>query len=132
MTPTVTATPTPAECLRIACPEDFYYNTILLSWTPIYEADHYQFDCLISGIVYSFDLIDNWLRIIAQNRDVWNFYVDLGSIPFRVTALDREGNIVEGPTDIAFFTCYNKFETGYSHTENLVFYQSRYNPLRVC
>ncbi|MBU1628458.1 hypothetical protein KKB18_13900, partial [bacterium] len=100
-----------SSTMKIASPEYFYYNTVLLSWTPIHEADHYQFDCMIRDQIHSFSLPDNWLRLVANNEEEWDYFVSLGSIAYRVTALDSLGNIVRGPTEIAYFTCYNQAVT---------------------
>jgi hypothetical protein len=101
------AASTPTTNLAIASPNYFFYNTILLSWTPIANAANYQFDCMVDGKIYSSKVSGNWMRLIADNRAEWDFYTSLGSIPYRVTALDSKGNIISGPTDIVYFTCYD-------------------------
>jgi outer membrane protein assembly factor BamB len=99
----------PADSLEITSPQDFYNNTVLLSWTPITNAKTYQFDCMIQEHVYSFNLLpDNWLRIIARDDEEWQQFAGLGTIPYRVTALDTKSHILSGPTEIAYFTCYTK------------------------
>jgi outer membrane protein assembly factor BamB len=106
-TPTNTPSPTgtPQKCLRIACPTDFYYNTVLLSWTPIYEAEYYKFECAIAGNVYTFDIYDNNVKIIARNAAEWQSFIDVGAIFYRVTAIDVAGNKIDGPTNIVSFRC---------------------------
>jgi outer membrane protein assembly factor BamB len=104
---TITPTPsgTPQNCLRIACPSDFYYNTVLLSWTPIYEAAYYKFECAIAGNGYSFDVYANQIRLIAKDASEWQSFIDVGAIYYRVSACDGLGKTIDGPTNITTFRC---------------------------
>jgi len=105
-TPTATSTPEIPDCLYITSPPDFYYNTLLLSWTPIFEAEDYLFDIRIRGEEYSFVVWDNYVKITSQDLVEWQFFVGLGTMSFRVTALDESNEIIEGPTNWSDFTCY--------------------------
>ncbi|MBU1627377.1 hypothetical protein KKB18_08425 [bacterium] len=114
LTKTPTFTPIPTEtpmkgCLRITSPSDFYYNTVLFSWTPIPDADHYKFYILIKDQLYTFDIFDNFVMVIAKNKFEWELFVDLGFVYYVVEAVDAYGNNIEGPTDVAFFRCLNWF-----------------------
>ena len=93
-------------CLRIASPPGFVYNTILLSWTPINGAHHYQMKYRYSNWVFQSDMSDNWLRLIIPDEEQWNEFRNIGKIYYRITALDSFGNIIDGPTDWSSFTLY--------------------------
>ena len=96
------------QSLKITSPDDFYNNTILLSWTPINNASYYQLDFMIKGQVYSFDVYQHWLRIIAKDDDEWERFSSLGTIFYRVMAFDSSGNLIKGPTENSNFTCYTE------------------------
>jgi len=103
LTPTVT--PTPPIFIKIASPEDFYYNTILLSWNPVPNAAYYEFECQLPGGTYSFPLADNWLRLIVKSYEEWEYFVGLGKVYYRVRAYDSDRKVIVGPTDFASFVC---------------------------
>lgn len=107
-TPTVTDTPIPVggECLQITGPARFYYNTILLSWTNINDANYYIADIEINDSFYKFTFVDSWIRIVANNSEDWRSYVDLGIISFRITAVDKKNNIIGGPTNWVEIVCF--------------------------
>jgi len=92
-------------CLRISNPPNFYQNTILLSWTPVKRVDHYLFEYIYKGEIYTADLKQNWLRLIVNEGEVWNIFTSFVKIEFRVSAIDSDGNIIDGPTDWFNFTC---------------------------
>lgn len=96
----------PPGCLRIASPPDFYFNTIILSWTPIPEASHYLLEYEIDEEISTLELSDNWLWLRMFDYAGWGAYVDLGAIPYRVSALDASGAVIDGPTEWATCTCY--------------------------
>ncbi|MBU1625915.1 PQQ-binding-like beta-propeller repeat protein, partial [bacterium] len=106
--PTPTITPEIQNCLCITSPSDFYYNSIILSWTPIIGVDHYVLDIMIQGNTYTFNYIDNYLKIIAQNLNDWQTFVNIGTLSFRITAYDATSNIIDGPTDWSDFACYSE------------------------
>ncbi|MBU1627374.1 hypothetical protein KKB18_08405, partial [bacterium] len=93
-------------CLRISNPQEFYYNTILLSWTPITGADHYLLEYKYKGEIYNVDLYSNWLRSIISDKEEWNLFTSFVAIEYRVSAVDSRGNIIDGPTPWMSFTCY--------------------------
>jgi len=41
----------------------------------------------------------------AGSEAHWSWFCDLGEIPFRVSAADADGNIIDGPTDWTSFVC---------------------------
>ncbi len=102
-TPTITSTP--QDRLRIQSPENFYYNTILLFWTPITNTDHYILELNMHGDIYPFDIYESWLRLTIDNSHDWQWFVDFGPITYRVSAVDEHGNIITGPTDWTTFMC---------------------------
>jgi hypothetical protein len=106
--PTITPTPTPEDKLIITSPEDFYFNTLLLTWTPMKGTAHYQFDIWIGGNKHTYFLRNNWLRMIAIDRYEWLSFVNLGTIPYKVTALDDTRKIIGSSSDMAFFTCFEQ------------------------
>ncbi|MBU1626610.1 DUF1565 domain-containing protein [bacterium] len=105
LAPTPTITPTPSSCLRLTSPQDFYNNTVLLSWTPIFGVDHYQLEYIINNQQHSIDIMENWIRIIADNKSIWQSFAGLGPIPYRVTAYNKDGYILEGPTSWGIIIC---------------------------
>jgi len=92
-------------CLRITSPCNFAYNTILLSWTPITGADHYTMEYKFMGDIYTADIYDNWLRFIVTDREVWNTITGLVGVEYRISAIDSDGNIIDGPTEWSSFVC---------------------------
>ena len=105
-TPTPTTTPEHENCLTVTSPQNYYYNTLLLSWSPVYGADHYIFYYLVNGELLSFNLYNNQIYITPQNEIEWELFVNLGTIPYVVVAVDADDNMIYGPTDIAHFTCH--------------------------
>ncbi|MCD6327073.1 right-handed parallel beta-helix repeat-containing protein, partial [bacterium] len=97
---------TPPSTIIITSPPDFYYNTILLTWTPIVEADRYLFEYDIGGTVASLEWQDSWLRLIAGDQGAWAGFVGLGTMHYRVSALDALNNVIDGPTEWMGCTCY--------------------------
>jgi len=110
VSPTFTPTPTPEplDCLRITNPSDFYYNTIILSWTPTLRAAYYKIDLIIRGNNYPFELNDNYVIIKAKDFEEWQAFVNIGTMFYRITAFDEYNNMIEDKTDWSDFTCYNK------------------------
>jgi len=108
-TPTITPTPEIIQdCFTITNPSDFYYKSFLLTWHPIYITDQYVLEVIIQDKLYTFEgLKDNWIRVTAETEFEWQFYVSLGTMSYRVTAYDKDKNIIEGPTEWADFKCYN-------------------------
>jgi len=109
LTATVTTTPTdtePLDCFRITSPSDFYYNSIILSWTPVINVDKYRLYVFINKNLHFIDLENNYLTIISQDEVEWNFFVNLGTVYYLVQAMDADGNVIVGPTDVSSFTCY--------------------------
>jgi len=96
----------PTLSLQIANPPDFYYNTILLSWTPMEGANSYQLECEVGGTELTFDLSDNWLRFIAVDEEHWHWFCSLGTVRYKVIALDASGAVLQEPTDWTTCTCY--------------------------
>lgn len=92
--------------LLVSSPPEFYYNTILISWTPVPEADHYILECQIGGDTASLELTDNYLRLIAADEAQWSCFVALGTMQYRISALDATDFVLDGPTDWADCTCY--------------------------
>jgi len=109
ITPTQTPTITqePLNCLTITNPSDFYYNTILLSWTPLFDAARYGMDIMIQGNSYPFNMTNNYVVIKANDIKEWQSFVNIGTISFRITAFDENNNIIEEPTDWFEFSCHN-------------------------
>jgi len=95
----------PIKSLRMTCPEYFYYNTILLSWTPIFKADHYRLTYIIGGEENSSEISDNWFRFAADNHESWEYYVDRSPVKYRITALDKRNNIIDSLDNYEYFTC---------------------------
>ncbi|MBU1627373.1 hypothetical protein KKB18_08400, partial [bacterium] len=91
--------------LRITNPNVFYFNTILLSWTPVKGITRYLIEYKYEGIIYRNYLHNNWIRLIVSDNDLWNQFKNIGSIQFRVSALDPEGYKIDGPTDWMTFRC---------------------------
>jgi len=106
-TPTITPEPEPLVCLTITNPSDFYYNTIILSWTPILDADYYQLELRVHDLPYIFILIDNYVMIIANDLSEWQSFVNIGTISYRITAFDEDNVMIEEPTDWFDFSCHN-------------------------
>jgi len=108
-TPKITATPTdsqPLDGFRITAPSDFYFNTVILSWTPVINSDYYRLYFFINNKLQFIELKNNYLTLSAQNEIEWSFFVNIGTIYYVVYALDDEDNVIEGPTDVAYFNCY--------------------------
>jgi hypothetical protein len=93
-------------CLQVTSPSDFYYNLVQLTWTKITYADHYLFEYKVGNYIYSLELNDNYLSLIASDRAQWSLFVTVGAIQYRISAIDSNNNIIEGPTDWAEFRCY--------------------------
>jgi len=108
-TPTITLTPwlEPDGCLKITSPDKFYYNTLLLTWTPIEDALFYKFNLYLYGKKYTYYLGENCLNLTINNQKVWQSLVNLGSVEYDVSAFDNDWIILDGPTKKSFFTCYN-------------------------
>jgi outer membrane protein assembly factor BamB len=105
ITPTLTETPI-EDCLRITSPSDFYYNTVLLSWTPVIGAKSYSVELNINDSIYPFDLGQNYVIVFAHSRIEWQSFVDIGEMKYRVTALDISDEVIKGPTDWVKFKCF--------------------------
>jgi len=86
------------ECLIACNPPDFYYNTVLLSWTPIIGADHYKLNFVVIDRPFSMDIKNNWFRMTASNQDQWLFFVNIASIAYNIEAYDPDNNLIAGPT----------------------------------
>lgn len=102
----ISGTVPPPNDIIITSPPDFYFNTILVTWTPVDGADRYFFEYAIGGSVFSLEWHDTWLRLIAGDQAGWAGYVSLGTINYRVSALDALGTVINGPTEWATCTCY--------------------------
>ena len=98
--------PVEPGCLTIGSPPDFYYNTVLLSWTSIISAEDYVLEYKVGGESGSLILKDHWLQITASDWMEWELFVSVGTIEYRVTARDGNANTIDGPTEWAEFTCY--------------------------
>jgi len=109
ITPTQTPTITqePLNCLAITNPSDFYYNTILLSWTPLFDAARYGIDIMIHGNSYPFNMNNNYIVIKANDLKEWQSFVNIGTLSYRVTAFDKNNVMIEEPTDWFDFSCHN-------------------------
>jgi len=108
-TPTISITPTitqtPEISLRITSPDEFYFNTIILSWTRIHRADHYKLDLNLRGIIHSFNIDNSWVIITFDKRFDWDVLVAYGKILHRVSVANSRGEVIDGPTDWFAFEC---------------------------
>jgi len=104
-TPSSTVTPVLKSCFRVSSPQEFHFNTIILSWFKVEDADHYQFEYILQGNKFSLDIVNNWVRLIANSDYDWKLYESFGPVLYRVSAYDSNGNIIEGPTDWSVFSC---------------------------
>ncbi|MBN1593736.1 MAG: right-handed parallel beta-helix repeat-containing protein [Candidatus Coatesbacteria bacterium] len=102
----LSSTAPPTCTIIVTSPPDFFYNTILLTWTPVEEANHYYFEYSIGGGQAALEWGDTYLRLIAGDQPGWNGYVGLGTMYYRVSAMDASGKIIDGPTEWFPCTCY--------------------------
>ncbi len=120
-TPTATATDTPmptptptqkTDCLYISSPKEFCEYSLILSWTPLPEAENYllelRLDLFGTGYKGSFflELKDNQFIVYTYgDESFWQALVNLKEVDYKVTAFDSNGNVIGGPTDWAHFIC---------------------------
>ena len=89
----------------MTCPGFFHYNTILLSWTPIFNAEHYRLTYIIAGEENSLEIPDNWLRIVVDSYKSWETCVNSSPVKYSITALDKRDNIIDSLDNYEYFSC---------------------------
>lgn len=95
----------PAGCLELTSPQEFHYNTILLSWTPIEGALNYNFKYKYNDWMFEAKIENNFLRVISPNMQTWDILKNIDKIYYSITALDADGNAIDGPTSWEWFEC---------------------------